>query len=225
MISVSKKQNRHKARPVERKMPWDRIEYDARKIWGVTKWIWIILLIVLVFLAVFLWGIECVTYQAVVRQAEAEANALHSSICSSVRIRELLQNDDPTTEVLTAIQVLEQNEQRLVGICEELAKFRKAELQGSTGYCSELWRSIEITGMAFLTIGFGDQTPRNGLGKVLALVDGMIGLVVFGFLAGLTVYLTTKWLRLSLAPEKPPTETEDENSNRESVHPQGKAPK
>lgn len=53
----------------------------------------------------------------------------------------------------------------------------------------ELWRCFEITGMFILTIGFGHVVPRTTWGKLITIINGLYGIVLFGTCAGFIVYI------------------------------------
>jgi len=84
------------------------------------------------------------------------------------------------------------------------------KLQDSLDFEEQSWyreiiRSLEVSSMA-ITIGFGDRVPRSPVGKAMAALQGVVGLLLFGFIVGLVVYLATVFLQ-NLRP--PPLDPEN----------------
>ena len=42
-----------------------------------------------------------------------------------------------------------------------------------------------VTMMSLTTIGFGDVSPKTGYGRALCVVNGMVGILLLGLLAGI----------------------------------------
>lgn len=47
-------------------------------------------------------------------------------------------------------------------------------------------RALYFTGINITTVGFGDVFPRTGLGEIIAVTNGLCGLVLFGFFVATT---------------------------------------